>query len=94
MSMPISVTRRDFLRASAAAGGVIATSSFFAGNIRGEDKKTVRARNSKIKAVILLFMEGGPSQLETFDLKPGKETGAPYKEIETETEIGRALFFI
>jgi hypothetical protein len=85
MSMPISVTRRDFLRASAAAGGVIATSSFLAGAISGQDKKTAaRVSNSKIKSVILLFMEGGPSQLETFDLKPGKETGAPYKQIETD----------
>lgn len=82
--MSIQLSRRDFLRTSAAAGGVLATSSFFSHNIRGEDKKTVRARNSKIDHVILLFMAGGPSQLETFDLKPGKETGAPYKQIETE----------
>ena len=83
MPTPISVTRRDFLRASAAAGGVIATSSFFANSILADEKTTKPVRNSKIKSVITLFMEGGPSQLETFDLKPGKDTGAPYKQIET-----------
>jgi hypothetical protein len=84
MPTPISVTRRDFLRASAAAGGIIATSSFVT-HVRAEETAAApRKRNSKINHVILLFMEGGPSQLETFDLKPGKKTGAPYKPIETE----------
>src|SRR5688500_16848399 len=84
MPTPISVTRRDFLRASAAAGGIIDTSSFVT-HVRAEETAAApRKRNSKINHVILLFMEGGPSQLETFDLKPGKKTGAPYKPIETE----------
>lgn len=41
------------------------------------------ARRAKAKAVIVLFMEGGPSQLDTFDLKPGQPTGGPVREIET-----------
>src|SRR5882724_10389770 len=32
---------------------------------------------------ILLWMSGGPSQIDTFDLKPGHENGGPYKEIAT-----------
>ena len=28
-------------------------------------------------------MAGGPSQIDTFDLKPGHENGGPFKEIET-----------
>jgi len=32
---------------------------------------------------ILLWMPGGPSQLDTFDLKPGHENGGPYQEIST-----------
>jgi uncharacterized protein (DUF1501 family) len=34
-------------------------------------------------ACILLFMQGGPSQFETFDPKPGTETGGPTKAIDT-----------
>src|SRR5262245_18402833 len=32
-------------------------------------------------ACILLWMNGGPSQLDTFDLKPGHANGGPFKDI-------------
>ncbi|UUO07268.1 DUF1501 domain-containing protein [Blastopirellula sp. J2-11] len=32
---------------------------------------------------IVLWMSGGPSQMDTFDLKPGHANGGEYKEIET-----------
>jgi hypothetical protein len=32
---------------------------------------------------VLLWMNGGPSQTDTFDLKPGHENGGPFKEIAT-----------
>jgi hypothetical protein len=35
------------------------------------------------RACILLWMDGGPSQMDTFDLKPGHANGGPYKEIAT-----------
>jgi hypothetical protein len=35
------------------------------------------------RSVILLWMVGGPSQMDTFDLKPGHANGGPYKEIHT-----------
>jgi hypothetical protein len=35
------------------------------------------------KAVILLWMNGGPSQMDTFDLKPGHPNGGPFKDIQT-----------
>ncbi len=35
------------------------------------------------RACILLWMAGGPSQMDTFDLKPGHANGGPYKEIAT-----------
>src|SRR5206468_4881021 len=42
------------------------------------------ARNPQRKrACILLWMNGGPSQMDTFDLKPGHKNGGPYKEIQT-----------
>src|SRR5438874_13157678 len=35
------------------------------------------------RACILLWMSGGPSQLDTFDLKPGHRNGGPFKPIAT-----------
>ena len=35
------------------------------------------------KSCILLWMNGGPSQTDTFDLKPGHANGGPFKEIAT-----------
>jgi hypothetical protein len=35
------------------------------------------------RACILLWMNGGPSQTDTFDLKPGHANGGPFKEIAT-----------
>ncbi len=35
------------------------------------------------RSCILLWMNGGPSQMDTFDLKPGHANGGPFKEIET-----------
>jgi Protein of unknown function (DUF1501) len=35
------------------------------------------------RSCILLWMSGGPSQLETFDLKPGHANGGPFKPIAT-----------
>ncbi len=35
------------------------------------------------RSCILLWMPGGPSQMDTFDLKPGHKNGGTFKEIET-----------
>ncbi len=35
------------------------------------------------RSCILLWMNGGPSQMDTFDLKPGHANGGPFKEIAT-----------
>jgi RNA polymerase sigma factor (sigma-70 family) len=34
-------------------------------------------------SVIILWMGGGPSQMDTFDLKPGQANGGPFREIKT-----------
>jgi hypothetical protein len=42
------------------------------------------AKNPERKhSCILLWMNGGPSQMDTFDLKPGHANGGPFKEIQT-----------
>src|SRR5436305_2056875 len=46
------------------------------------------------KSCILLWMSGGPSQMDTFDPKPGHKNGGPFKPIATAVpglEIGEHL---
>lgn len=38
---------------------------------------------AKAKAVIVLWMDGGPSQIDTFDPKPGRPNGGKFQAIET-----------
>jgi hypothetical protein len=37
----------------------------------------------RARSCVVLYMEGGPSQLDTFDPKPGRATGGPFAAIET-----------
>ena len=37
----------------------------------------------KAQACILLWLNGGPSHIDTFDPKPGRATGGPFKAIQT-----------
>jgi hypothetical protein len=37
----------------------------------------------RARSIILLYMEGGPSQLDTFDPKPGRPTGGEFQAIAT-----------
>ncbi len=70
--------RREWLRLLAA--GVSTTS--MSGWIEALATETTKQPNRQ-RACILLWMSGGPSQLDTFDLKPGHENGGPFKAIET-----------
>ncbi len=73
------VTRRDFMKTGfGGLVGAIAASRFDLGLLAQE---TVSKRAAK--ACILLWMGGGPSQLDTWDPKPGKDTGGPFKTVET-----------
>ena len=37
----------------------------------------------RAQSCVLLYMEGGPSQIDTFDPKPGRPTGGPFKAVES-----------
>jgi hypothetical protein len=77
MSAPI-VSRRDWLKLSAAGVLGSCVSGWFE-NLAD----AAAAHPARKKACILLWMNGGPSQMDTFDLKPGHANGGPYKEIST-----------
>ncbi|MCU0705973.1 MAG: DUF1501 domain-containing protein [Fimbriiglobus sp.] len=78
-----AVNRRGFLGAAAAGLGAAAVADMTGLNalatpaLAGELKK-------KQKRVILLWLAGGASQLETWDPKPGASTGGPFRSIKTD----------
>src|SRR5687768_13009153 len=43
----------------------------------------VAAHSRERRHCILLWMNGGPTQTDTFDMKPGHANGGEFKEIET-----------
>src|SRR5213083_2186235 len=71
-------SRRDLMR-FATAGFAGCSMSGWLGRLAAEQGKDPARKRS----CILLWMDGGPSQMDTFDLKPGHANGGPYKEIET-----------
>lgn len=74
------LSRRDWLRLSTA--GVVAHSLSGWIETLADD---VAADPDRRRSCILLWMSGGPSQTDTFDLKPGHANGGPFRAIETAT---------
>src|SRR5688572_1302458 len=72
-------SRRDFLGMSLASVLGVSHSGWLPRLARAA-AETPAAKN---KACILLWMGGGPSQTDTFDLKPGHANGGPFKERQT-----------
>jgi len=69
----IPATRREFLAKSGAGFGALALSSLLGARTAaaGEAGSALKPHYAmKAKSVIFLFMEGGPSALDTFDPKP------------------------
>jgi hypothetical protein len=78
MNRANALSRRDWMRLSAAG--------FAAGSMSGwlEALATdTAAPPTRGRSCILLWMAGGPSQMDTFDLKPGHANGGQFKEIDT-----------
>src|SRR5216684_46220 len=72
------LSRRELLRLSAAGVAGYSMSGWM--ETLAQDAATHPQRR---RACILLWMTGGPSQMDTFDLKPGHANGGPYKDIAT-----------
>src|SRR5262245_55653420 len=77
MTAPL-LSRRDWLRLSAAGALAPSISGWFQRLAAAAAPHSARKR-----ACILLWMSGGPSQMDTFDLKPGHKNGGDVKEIDT-----------
>jgi uncharacterized protein (DUF1501 family) len=75
------VNRRSFLKAGAVAGTAFAADMTTLDLLKTQTLADEMIR--KDKRVILLWLAGGASQLETWDPKPGRETGGPFAAIQT-----------
>ena len=72
------ITRRRFNRSFAAGMSGVCASGWFSGFARALAQNPQRKRSC-----ILLWMSGGPSQTDTFDMKPHHENGGEFKEVAT-----------
>lgn len=72
------LTRRSFFH-------TVSASALAAGTLNFRDVISLQADELRRQgmSMILLYMQGGPSQFETFDPKPGQETGGPTQAIAT-----------
>ena len=73
-------TRRDFVSLSLASAFGVSYSGWLPRMVRAAE---VAEAVGKHNAFILLWMAGGPTQTDTFDLKPEHPNGGPSKSIET-----------
>jgi hypothetical protein len=72
------LSRRDWLTQIGAGVGTFSASQWFGPLARAAAKDPRRKRSC-----ILLWMNGGPSTIDMWDLKPGHPNGGPFKEIDT-----------
>jgi hypothetical protein len=72
------LTRRAWLHRAGFGLGALSVAGWL-GSLAAQAAGDPRGK----RACILLWMAGGPSQTDTFDLKPGHANGGPFREIDT-----------
>jgi hypothetical protein len=80
---PTGMNRRHFMHHLAGASAMAGT-ALALGNTLKANATTLRKNR---KAAILLWMGGGPSTMDIWDLKPGAATGGPFKPIATNGDV-------
>lgn len=80
MSINAQFSRRHWIRSTSALAAGASCSSWMS-----RLAAAAAAQPQRQRSCILLWMSGGPSQLDTFDLKPGTDNGGPFAEIKTAT---------
>ncbi len=81
-SIAHAMDRRAFLGGAAAAGATLAADMTALNALAAPDVN--KSLKKTQKRVILLWLAGGASQLETWDPKPGAPTGGPFRSIQTD----------
>ncbi len=73
------MTRRHFLQHMAGASSLVLPAATFANSLRLHADELQRSG----KSAILLWMGGGPSTIDLWDLKPSAATGGPFRPVAT-----------
>lgn len=82
LQTPDGMSRRHFMSHLAGATAMAAPAMAFTNSLLA-NAADIKKRH---KAAILLWMGGGPSTMDLWDLKPGSATGGPFKQISTSAE--------
>lgn len=80
---PIGMSRRHFMSHLAGASALTGSALAMGHTLTSRGFELNRNR----KAAILLWMGGGPSTIDMFDMKPGRATGGPFKPIATTGDV-------
>jgi uncharacterized protein (DUF1501 family) len=80
--IPPDMTRRHFMSHLAGAAAMAGPATAFTNSLLA-NAADLKKRH---KAAILLWMGGGPSTMDIWDLKPGAATGGPFKQISTSAD--------
>lgn len=80
---PRGMNRRHFMSHMAGASALTGTALALGQTLRANAKAMVRNQ----KAAILLWMGGGPSSIDLWDLKPDSNTGGPFRPISTNGDV-------
>ena len=84
MSMtPQGMTRRHFMSHMAGASAMVAPSLMMGSAIQANAQELKK----RGKSCIMLWMGGGPSTMDLWDLKPGTNTGGPFRPISTKGDV-------
>ncbi len=75
----MEMNRRHFLKHVAGASLMALPAVEFVRNIQANAQE-LRRNN---KSLIIMWMAGGPATIDIWDLKPGRQTGGPFREIAT-----------
>ncbi len=82
IDVPDGMSRRHFINHLAGAAALVSPATAFTNSILA-NATDMKKRH---KAAIMLWMGGGPSSMDIWDLKPGAPTGGPFKQISTSAD--------
>jgi len=81
-NMMQGMTRRHFMTHVAGASAVAVSGLQFLSGLKAAEEKLKKEN----KSLIILWMGGGPSHMDLWDLKPGDQNGGEFKPIKTKAD--------